>query len=262
MSEYNLLEFKVDAGVATITLNRPDAANAFNLLLASELNHAANRCRHDPSVRVVVLNANGKLFSAGGDLSVMSDAGDQVDAALKQLTDQLHTAFSTLMRMRAPLIVAINGTAAGIGLSLALIGDITIASEKASFTLAYTAAGLSPDGGATYLLPKIIGIKRAKEMMITNRRLTAAEALDWGMINKVVAAEALQDETMALAGSIAQGATNAFGSVKSLLLSSFSESFESQMVLEVEEIARNAMSADGKEGIQAFLDKRKPLFKG
>jgi 2-(1,2-epoxy-1,2-dihydrophenyl)acetyl-CoA isomerase len=262
MSEYNLLDFQIDSAIATITLNRPDSANAFNLALATELNQVANRCMHDPSVRAVVLCANGKLFSAGGDLSVMSEAGDQVDAALKQLTDQLHGAFSTLMRMRAPLIVAVNGAAAGIGLSLALIGDITIASEKASFTLAYTAAGLSPDGGATYLLPKIIGIKRAKEMMITNRRLSAAEALDWGMVNKVVAPEALSDETAATAKTIAQGPTNAYGSVKSLLLSGFSETFESQMVLEVEAIARNAMSADGREGIQAFLNKRKPGFKG
>lgn len=262
MGEYKLLEFEVKSGVATITLNRPDASNAFNLALASELNHVANGCMHDTNIRVVVLNANGKLFSAGGDLSVMSEAGDQVDAALIQLTDQLHTAISTLMRMRAPLIVAVNGAAAGIGLSLALIGDITIASEKASFTLAYTAAGLSPDGGSTYLLPRVIGIKRAKEMMITNRRLTAVEALDWGLVNQVVAAESLQNETMALASSIAQGATNAFGSVKSLLLSSYSESLESQMVLEVEAIARNAMSTDGREGIQAFLNKRQPKFNG
>jgi 2-(1,2-epoxy-1,2-dihydrophenyl)acetyl-CoA isomerase len=213
----------------------------------------------------VVLTSNGKLFSAGGDLSIMFEAGDQVDAALKQLTDQLHGAFSTLMRMRAPLIVAVNGAAAGIGLSLALIGDITIASEKASFTLAYTAAGLSPDGASTYLLPKIakiVGIKRAKEMMITNRRLSAREALEWGVVNQVVAPEALLDETLALAKSIAQGPTNAFASVKSLVLSSFNESLESQMVLEVEAIARNAMSKDGQEGIQAFLEKRQPEFKG
>ena len=106
MSEYELLDFRLDGGIATITLNRPDAANAFNLTLATELNHAANRCRHDLGVRAVILCANGKLFSAGGDLGVMSQAGDQVDSALKQLTDQLHSAFSILMRMRAPLIVA------------------------------------------------------------------------------------------------------------------------------------------------------------
>jgi 2-(1,2-epoxy-1,2-dihydrophenyl)acetyl-CoA isomerase len=260
MSEYELLEFGVDAGIATITLNRPDAANAFNLMLATELNHAANRCQQDSDVRAVVLCANGKLFSAGGDLRVMSKAGDQVDTALKQLTDQLHSAFSILMRMRAPLVVSVNGAAAGIGMSLALIGDITIASEKASFTLAYTAAGLSPDGAATYLLPKIIGIKRAREMMITNRRLTAAEALEWGMVNQVVAPDDLRDETLTLAKSIARGPTNAFGSVKSLVLSGFHESLESQMALEVEAIVRNAMSKDGQEGIHAFLDKRQPKF--
>ncbi len=262
MSGYNLLDFEIDGGIAAITLNRPGAANAFNLELATELNHAVNVCQHNPNIRVVMLSGYGKLFCAGGDLSLMSEAGDQVDAALKQLTDQLHSAFSTLMRMRAPLIVAVNGAAAGIGLSLALIGDITIASEKASFTLAYTAAGLSPDGGATYLLPRVIGIKRAKEMMITNRKLSAAEALDWGIVNQVVAPETLLDETLALAKSIAQGPTNAFASVKSLVLSSFSESFESQMALETEAIGRNAMSKDGQEGIRAFLQKRRPEFKG
>ena len=262
MREYELLEFSVDAGIATITLNRPDAANAFNLTLATELNHAANRCRHDSAVRAVILCANGRLFSAGGDLGVMSEADDRVDAALKQLTDQLHSAISILMRMRAPLIVAVNGAAAGIGLSLALIGDITLASEKASFTLAYTAAGLSPDGASTYLLPKVIGIKRAKEMMITNRRLTAAEALEWGLVNRVVGVDALPDETLELARSIAQGPTNAFGSVKSLVLSGFGGTLESQMALEVEEIIQNAKSKDGQEGIQAFLQKRQPRFNG
>ena len=192
----------------------------------------------------------------------MSEADDRVDAALKQLTGQLHSAISTLMRMRAPLIVAVNGAAAGIGLSLALIGDITLASEKASFTLAYTAAGLSPDGASTYLLPKVIGIKRAKEMMITNRRLTAAEALEWGLVNRVVSVDELLDETLELARSIAQGPTNAFGSVKSLVLSGFGGTLESQMALEVEEIIQNAKSKDGQEGIHAFLQKRQPRFNG
>jgi 2-(1,2-epoxy-1,2-dihydrophenyl)acetyl-CoA isomerase len=171
MNQFNCLEFSQDGSVATITLNRPDAGNAFNLELASELNNVARQCREDSSIRAVILTGNGKLFCAGGDLASMAEAGDKVDLALKDLTDQCHEAYATLLSMPAPVVVAVNGASAGIGVSLTLIGDITIASEKASFTMAYTAAGLTPDGGATYLLPRAIGYKRAKEMMITNRKV-------------------------------------------------------------------------------------------
>jgi 2-(1,2-epoxy-1,2-dihydrophenyl)acetyl-CoA isomerase len=262
MSDFTCLEFSLDDAVATITLNRPDDANAFNLELASELAGAAMLCQRNSHIRAVVLTANGKLFCAGGDLASMAGAGEKVDLALKGLTDQCHAAFSTLMRMRAPVIVAVNGAAAGIGLSLALVGDITIASEKASFTMAYTAAGLSPDGGATYLLPRAIGYKRAMEMMITNRRVSAAEALDWGLVNEVVAPEALLAAAHNQANRLAQGATDAYGSVKTLLLSGFSESLETQMALEALTIGKNAKGADGQEGISAFLHKRRPVFKG
>lgn len=262
MSDFKNLEFLLDGAVATITLNRPDHANALDLDMASELARAARLCQRDSDIRAVVLTGNGKLFCAGGDLASMADAGEEVDLALKGLTDQCHAAFSTMMRMRAPVIVAVNGAAAGIGLSLALVGDITIASEKASFTMAYTAAGLSPDGGATYLLPRAIGYKRAKEMMISNRRLSATEALDWGLVNQVVAPEALLEEAQTQAKRLAKGATDAFGSVKSLLLTGFSESLETQMALEAQAIGKNATGADGQEGVSAFLEKRRPLFKG
>ena len=262
MKEFKLIEFSLDNGIASITLNRPEAGNAFNLLLATELNEAVNACQYDPNVRVVLLQAQGKLFCAGGDLASMAEAGDQVDAALKALTDQLHGAYSTMMRMRAPVIAVINGAAAGIGMSLALVADMTLASDKASFLMAYTAAGLSPDGGSTYLLPKVIGIKRAKEMMLTNRKLSAQEALDWGVINKVVAHENLQEEAQALAKSLAKGATNAFGSVKSLLLAADTQSLEGQLALESAAIAENAKGIDGQAGIHAFLNKQKPEFSG
>jgi len=262
MNDYKYLEFSVEDSIATITLNRPEAANALNIELASELNHVTNICQHDNNVRAVILTGNGKLFCAGGDLSSMATAGEKVDLALKELTDQCHSAFTSLMRMRAPVIIAVNGAAAGIGLSLALIGDITIASDKASFTTAYTAAGLSPDGGATYLLPRAIGFKRAKEMMLTNRKVGATDALDWGMVNQLVSHESLLDEAHSIAKRLAQGPTNAFGSVKSLMLSGFAESLESQMALEAEAIGKNAVSSDGQEGINAFLERRRPDFWG
>ncbi len=262
MANYETLEFQIDNAVATITLNRPAAANAFNLQLGTELNQVASLCDGNPDIRAVVLTANGKLFCAGGDLGCMAEAGDGVDIALKALTAQCHAAYSTLMRMNQPLIVAVNGAAAGIGMSLALLGDITIASEKAAFSMAYTAAGLSPDGGSTFLLPKVVGLKRAKELMITNRRLSAAEALDWGIVSQVVAADDLQATAQALAAQLAQGATQAFGVVKALALSGCSESFESQMVLEARGIAACAKGVDGSEGISAFLEKRRAEFKG
>jgi 2-(1,2-epoxy-1,2-dihydrophenyl)acetyl-CoA isomerase len=261
-SDFQNLKFSIIDGIATITLDRPKAANAFNLELATELNHVANLCQHDQSIRAVILTGNGKLFCAGGDLAGMAEAGNKSDLFLKELTNQCHVAYATLMRMNAPLIVAVNGAAAGIGLSLTLIGDITIATEKSSFTMAYTAAGLSPDGGSTWLLPRAIGIKRAKEMMLTNRKVSASEALEWGMINKVVPAEDLLSEAQTLAKKLSQGATQAFGSVKSLILSGFSESLETQMSLEAEAIGKNSVNSDGQEGISSFLEKRRPLFTG
>lgn len=262
MDQFKLIHFSIEQSIAYITLNRPNEGNAFNLQLATEFNQAANICQHDETIRAVLIKANGKLFCAGGDLASMAKAGQQVDAALKALTDQLHGAFSTLSRMRAPVIAAIQGPAAGIGLSLALIADMTLASDKASFVMAYTAAGLSPDGGSTAMLPKIVGLKRAKELILTNRKLTATEALDWGLVNKVVPADELLQEAQSLASRLATGASSAFGSAKSLLISSESESFESQMVLEASAIAQNAKGKDGQEGIRAFLNKEKPIFTG
>lgn len=262
MTDFKNLEYAVDGAVATITLNRPDAGNAFNKALSDEFCQAVDLCLFDDNVRAVVITGNGKLFCAGGDLSMMADAGNKVDAALKSLTDPIHAAYSTLLRMPKPVIMAVNGAAAGVGLSLALIGDLTIASDKASFTSAYTAAGLSPDGGATYWLPKAIGLKRAKDMMITNRKVSAEEALDWGMVNQIVAADALLDEAQTQAKRLAQGPTGSYGTVKSLVLSSYTESLESQMVHEAEGIANNGKGPNGQEGIAAFLEKRRPNFPG
>jgi 2-(1,2-epoxy-1,2-dihydrophenyl)acetyl-CoA isomerase len=164
--------------------------------------------------------------------------------------------------MNAPVIAAVNGTAAGAGFSLALSADLVISVDSAKFVMAYTNAGLSPDGSSSYFLPRRVGDRRARELMLTNRVLTADEALDWGIVNQVVA-EADLDETVGkLANKIAAGPTLAYGQVKALLNASFDNGLETQMELESRGIADMARSRDGKEGIQAFLAKRKPEFKG
>jgi 2-(1,2-epoxy-1,2-dihydrophenyl)acetyl-CoA isomerase len=257
----NLL-FDLSDHVAKITLDRPDAANGIDLALGRDLMRVAIRCDEDPDVRAVLLTGAGKMFCAGGDLKSFASFGDDLPAALKELTTYLHAATSRLARMDAPLVVAVNGAAAGAGMSLAVAGDLVVAAASAKFTMAYTAAGLSPDGSSTYYLPRLIGLRRTQELMFTNRRLSADEALEWGLVNRVVPDEALLDEAGKLAAQLAQGPTRAHGTLKTLLDASFSGTLETQMELEARGIAVMAGTPDGKEGIQAFLEKRRPTFTG
>jgi 2-(1,2-epoxy-1,2-dihydrophenyl)acetyl-CoA isomerase len=260
--EFETLLFDVTDQVARITLNRPHAANGIDLALGRDLMQAAIRCDEDPDVRAVLLTGAGKMFCAGGDLKSFAAFGDDLPAALKELTVYLHAATSRFARMDAPLVVAVNGAAAGAGMSLAVAGDLVVAAVSAKFTMAYTAAGLSPDGSSTFYLPRLIGMRRTQELMFTNRRLSAEEALEWGLVSRVVPDDALLDEAGKLAAQLAQGPTRAHGTVKTLLAASFSGTLETQMELEARGIAAMAGAPDGKEGIQAFLEKRRPTFTG
>ena len=246
--------------IATVTLNRPNSANGINPALARELAKAALDCDQDKSIRCVILTANGKLFCAGGDLKSVGGEPDKAAAKIKGMADDLHRATSSFARMEKPFIVAVNGMAAGAGFSIAITGDFVIAAESAKFTMAYTAAGLSPDGSSSYYLPRLIGIRKTMDLMMTNRRLTATEAENWGLINQVVPDDTLQTTAMELAQKLANGPTAAFATVKKLLLCSFDNSLETQMELEGRAIAHHAGSTNGKEGVQAFLEKRKPKF--
>ena len=160
------------------------------------------------------------------------------------------------------MIVAVNGSAGGAGMSLCLFADLVLAAESAKFTLAYTRAGLSPDGGSTYFLPRIVGVRRALELALTNRVLSAKEAHEWGIVTKVVADGELLTEADALARQLAAGATRAYGAAKRLLHHSFAESLETQMELEAQAITDAARMRDAREGIAAFIAKRKPDFSG
>ncbi len=261
MSRDSIL-LETDGAVARITLNRPEAANGLTLPMSRELMLAAIRCDEDPAIRAIVLTGAGKLFCAGGDLKSFADFGDGLPAALKEMTVYLHAAISRLARGNAPVISAVNGTAAGAGMSLAAAGDLVLAAESAKFTMAYTAVGLSPDGSSSYFLPRLIGLRRTQELMLTNRRLSAQEALEWGLVNRVVPDSQVVSQAEELARELAAGPTRAYGTVKRLLASSFNESLETQMEHESSGIAACARTDDGREGIHAFLEKRTPKFAG
>jgi 2-(1,2-epoxy-1,2-dihydrophenyl)acetyl-CoA isomerase len=260
--DYSTLLFEIKDNVARITLSRPQAANSINLDMSRELMHAAIRCSEDFSVRAVVLTGAGSMFCAGGDLKAFAAQGDNLPGHLKEITTNFHAAVSRLVRMDAPVIAAVNGTAAGGGMSLCLFCDLVLAAESARFTLAYTRAGLSPDGSSTYFLPRLIGLRRALELALTNRVLTASEAVAWGIATKVVPDPDLQTEAQTLAAQLAAGATRALGAAKRLLHFAAAESLETQMELEAQAIAEQVRIGEGREGIAAFLGKRAPRFTG
>ena len=262
MSNYEFIEYSLENGLARITLNRPKQANALDLPMAKELVAATQECRDNNDVRAVLLTGNGKLFCAGGDLASMAKATGPVDEHLHELASTCHIAYNNILKMRAPVVVAVNGPAAGIGLGLALIGDVTLAADHASFLMAYTAAGLSPDGGSSKLLPLAVGLKRAKDLALTNRKLSASEAENWGIVSQVLPAEALMPSAEKLASRLASGPTNAFGHVKRLMLEALEVSLQHTLDDEATTIASSAVGADGTEGIDAFMNKRKPEFKG
>lgn len=259
---YSTLITSREGGLATITLNRPQQGNAMSPDLIRELMDAVTRIDVDPGVRAVLLSANGKLFCAGGDL--VTGPGDASDGerAFREMSGYLHIAVARLLRLQAPVVVAVQGVAAGAGVSLALAGDLVLAAESARFTMAYTKAGLVPDGGATFTLPRLVGMRRAQELLYTNRVLSAREALDWGLITRVVPDAELAPAAHELASQVANGPSAAYADVKRLLLHSMSAQPETQMELESRGIARSVGSADGREGVQAFREKRAPKFGG
>jgi 2-(1,2-epoxy-1,2-dihydrophenyl)acetyl-CoA isomerase len=258
---YETLLFDVSDNVATITLNRPDSANALNEQMSRDLMHASIACDEDPSIRAVLLTGTGRFFSAGGDLKSFAGQGQSLSAGIKEMVTYFHGAISRFRRMDPPMVAAVNGTAAGAGMSMACSCDIVLAAESARFTMAYTAVGLVPDGSSTYFLPRIVGVKRATELAITNRALSAQEAADWGIVSRVLPDDQLMDEARSLATRLAAGATFALGAAKRLMQDGWTETLETQMELEGRAIADAARTEDVREGITAFIQKRTPKFK-
>lgn len=253
------IRFSVEDGVARIVLDRPDAANAFDRQLSAELRGAAVRCDTDPAIRAVLLTGTGRFFSAGGDLSAFAEA-EHPSRLLFDLTHDIHAAVAHFHAMAPPVVVAVNGTAAGGGFSLCLGGDLVLAARSAKLTMGYHKVGLSPDGLSSYFLPRLVGLRRAQELMLTGRVLTAEEAADWGLVTRVVDDDALEDAARALAAELAAASTPALGAAKRLLTTTFGRSLAEQGDLEARAIAGLADTPDGREGIRAFVEKRRPRF--
>ncbi|MCY4106238.1 MAG: enoyl-CoA hydratase/isomerase family protein [Chloroflexi bacterium] len=255
------LRYTHEANVATITLQRPEAANTFNETMFREFYETTLHALTQADTRAILLNSTGNIFCAGGDLSEFARS-ENLQPHVLRLTTLFHSTLSRLARAAAPVITAVQGSAGGAGMALVLAADLVLASENARFTMAYTAAGLAPDGSSTFHLPRLVGLRRALELTLTNRRLSAQEALGWGIVNRVLPAEALQDEALALARQLAAGPALATAAVKRLLHRSFDQTLETQLEDEAQAIAATSATHDAAEGIRAFLEKRPPIFRG
>lgn len=259
---YQTLLLDVRDAVATITLNRPDAYNALTLQMARELFQAVLQVDEDRAVRSVVVTGAGKAFCAGGDVKDFADNLPAVGVLLKELTSYLHGVVSRLVRTPKPVVMGVNGIAAGGGMSLALSGDLVVAAETARFTMAYSKIAATPDGSSSYFLPRLCGLRRALELHFTNRVLSAREAFEWGLVNRVIPDAEFPQALAGLARELAQGPTLAFGGAKLLFHQGSHESLETQMELEAQSIASAGKTEDFKTGVTAFVQKKPPTFTG
>jgi 2-(1,2-epoxy-1,2-dihydrophenyl)acetyl-CoA isomerase len=258
---YDTIDLDVREGVAHLTLNRPDAANGIDLALARDLMDATLAITADDRVRAVLLTGAGARFCGGGDLK--SFAGrEELPTHIREVLGPLHVALALLVRGDAPVVAAVQGSAAGAGIGLVGAADLVIAGESTRFVMAYTGVGLTPDGASSWFLPRLVGLRRALELTLTNRVLSAAEALEWGLVTRVVADDAVRGEAEALATGLAEGPTRAFAAAKRLLHASLESTFESHLAREAEAISAAAGGSDAVEGINAFVEKRPARFRG
>ncbi len=251
-----------DGAAAYITLNRPEAGNAIDPILARELAEVARDVADDPAVRCVVLTGAGRLFCAGGDVGGMADAGDDAPQFLRDLAGTLHGAIVTLAEMAKPLVVLVNGPAAGAGLSLAILGDVVIAARSAHFTGAYTGIGLTPDGGMSWLLPRVVGLRRAQSMILTNQRVTAEDAERLGLVTQVVDDADLAFEGKRIVDRLVAAPTAAISAARGLLMAGATSTLRDHLDREAATIAVAGGHAEAREGVAAFLARRKPDFEG
>jgi 2-(1,2-epoxy-1,2-dihydrophenyl)acetyl-CoA isomerase len=254
------------SGVFEIILNRPEILNAVNRETIAALAAAVAEAAEDRAARVVLLRGAGTHFCAGGDITMFAELirlrPAERQTALYRIVDALHPLLIRMRHMPKPIVAAVQGAAAGFGLSLVLAADLALATEDAVFTSGYIHLGTSPDGGMTATLPHIVGIKRAAELMLLGDRFDAQRALALGLVNRVVPAGALDAEAAALAARLSAGPTHAYGRTKGLLQATIGDAFDAQLRRETESFSACAATDDFAEGVRAFLEKRRPVFSG
>jgi len=263
----NTVLLQVNEGVATLTLNRPEVLNTISVDMMQDLAEVVGRLKQDASVEVVVLQGAGDHFMAGGDLN---DFAKHLElnpparlATFKAMIEHyINPTMQTLQSLHQPVVAKVRGACAGFGLSFMLGCDLAIAADSAKFTAAYAQIGLPADGGMSYFLPRMVGRRRALELLLLADRFDAAEAQRLGLVTEVVPAVDLDDAVAALVQRLKRGPRHAYGEIKRLVSSSLDASFEAQLHSEAEAFARCAATDDFAEGVRAFLDKRPPAFRG
>jgi 2-(1,2-epoxy-1,2-dihydrophenyl)acetyl-CoA isomerase len=257
------IEYSVADGVATVCLNRPDVRNAIDLRMGEETLVVVRRIAADQSVRAVLICGNGPALTVGGDIGYFLESPPaELGNLFARMTTPFHEAFRVLSRIDAPIVTAAHGSVAGGGLGYVYAADIVLAAEGTQFVTAFAGIGLSGDGGGTWHLPRQIGPARAKRAYLENRPITAEQALDWGMISEVVPAAELRQRAAALAGSLAQGPTRAFGRMRALLRDTWDNDLSQQLLAETEGIKATGDTVDAANAIASFAAKRTPQFEG
>jgi 2-(1,2-epoxy-1,2-dihydrophenyl)acetyl-CoA isomerase len=254
--------YSVSDSVATITLNRPQVMNALDGEMIRGLRAVCEEVERDAGVRAAVIRGAGPAFLAGGDVSVFRSNLPRMADLIREFAGELHYAILALKRAPKPVLASVHGAVAGAGVSVMAAADLAVAAADSKFSLAYSRIGASPDGGATHFLPRLVGSRKALELMLLSDPVDAQTALSLGLVNWVVDRAALDQETARIARRLAGGATRAFGETKQLVNGSFERTLAEQLAAEVEAFARCAVTADLAEGVTAFVDKRKPDFKG